>query len=243
MSQPVDSNHASEETLITYSLGSETIEEATAQHIGQCKTCMSEVTEVRSLQRALKKKLTRFDCPSAEMLTAYALGEIPPWARAEVWNHLHNCPRCTEEVQVTQQAYAMLFSPHLWQTMHRVVASLVLNPQYSVRDIEDDGMLPQMFQSFLARDIEVNLGRYEVERGKFLLTGRIHQKQAATSTSSPTPLAVRLLRINGGQPPELIDETPPGPDNFFELAPVPPGTYQLEVLLSDRLVEKGVLKL
>ena len=28
MSQPVDSNHASEETLITYSLGSETIEEA-----------------------------------------------------------------------------------------------------------------------------------------------------------------------------------------------------------------------
>ena len=241
MSQPVDSNHVSEETLIAYSLGSETIEEAILQHIRQCETCLSEVTRIRSLHHALKKKLSRFDCPSADRLTAYVLRELPPWARAEVWNHVCNCPRCTEEVQVTQQAYAVLPSPHLWQTMRRFVASLVLNPRHSVREIEDDGRPPQMFQNFVAGDIEVNLGRYEEERGKFLLTGRIHQKQAATSTS--TPLAIRLLRINGDQPPELIDETPPEPDNFFELAPVPPGTYQLEVLFSDRLVEIGVLKL
>ena len=242
MSQPVNSNHASEETLIAYTLGSETIEEAILQHIRQCKTCMSEVIWVRSLHQALKKKLSRFDCPSVDRLTAYALGELPPRARAEVWNHVRNCSRCTGEVQVTQQAHAVLPSPNLWQTVRRVVASLVLTPQYSVRDIEDDGMPPQMFQSFVAGDIEVDLGRYEEERGKFLLTGRIHQKQVATSTSSPTPLAVRLLRINGDQPPELIDETPPEPDDFFELAPVPPGTYQLEVLFSDRLVEIGVLK-
>ena len=243
MSQPVDSNHASEETLIAYSLGSGTIEEAILEHISQCKTCMNEVTRVRSLHHALKKTLSRFDCPSAERLTAYALGELPPWARAEVWNHVRNCPRCTGEVQVTQQAHAVLPSPHLWQTMRRVVASLVLNPRHSVREIEDDGMPPQVFQNFVAGDIEVNLGRYEEEQGKFLLTGRVHQKQAATSTSSSTPLAIRLLRINGDQPPELIDETPPDPDNFFELAPVPPGSYQLEVLFSDRLVEIGVLTL
>src|SRR5260370_36963932 len=94
-----------------------------------------------------------------------------------------------------------------------------------------------MFQSFIAGDIEVDLGRYEDEPHTFLLAGRIHQKQTESSPSLLTPLAVRLLRIIADQPPELIDETPLEPDNFFELASVPPGTYQLEVLFSDRLVE------
>ncbi len=91
-------------------------------------------------------------------------------------------------------------------------------------------------------EISKSIWVYEVEPGIFLLTGRIQQKQTETSIALPTPLADRLLRVTADQPPELIDETPLEPDNFFELAPVPPGTYQLEVLFSDRLVEIGELK-
>jgi Putative zinc-finger len=243
VSQPVDSNHASEEALLVYALWPETIQEATAQHIRQCKTCMSEVTDIRSLQRALKIKLARFDCPSAERLTAYALRELPLWERAEIKFHARNCPNCTEEIRATQLASEVLPSPLLWQNAARIFASLDFNLQRSVRAIEDEGEPHQMLQRFVAGDTEVNLGRFEDEGGASILSGKISQGEAAPPAPTPTPLAVRLLRVIVDQPPELVDETPLGPDNFFELGPVPPGTYQLEVLFSDRLLEIGELTL
>jgi len=250
LSLPVDPNHANEEDLTAFALRPETVEEAIAHHIAQCEICTSAVNDIASLQHALKKKLSRFDCPSAERLVDYALRELPFRERLEIREHMRNCQRCAEEIQVTQQASEVFPSPSLWQTVSRIVASRFLNSsqgarglEYSVRDIEDEGAPSQMFQSFVAGDIEVNLGRYEDELRTFLLTGRIQQKQTEPSISLPTPLAVRLLRVTVDQLPELIDETPLEPDNFFELAPVPPGTYQLEVLFSDRLVEIGELKL
>jgi hypothetical protein len=201
------------------------------------------------LQHELKKKLSRFDCPSPERLVDYALHKLPLRERLKIREHVRNCQRCAEEVQVTQQASEVFPSPSLWQTASRIVASRVLHSaqiarglEYSVRGIEDEGTASEMFKSFVAGDIEVSLGRYEDEPATFLLTGRIQQKQMESLNSLPTPLAVRLLRVMADQPPELVDETPLEPDNFFELAPVPPGTYRLEVLFSDRLVEIGELK-
>lgn len=250
MSLPVDPNHANEEALTAFALRPETVGEAIAQHIAQCEICTSAVNDIASLHHTLKRHLSRFDCPPAERLVDYALRELPSRERLEIREHVRNCQRCAEEIQVTQQASEVFPSPSLWQTVSRIVASRFLNsPQgargleYSVRDIEDEGAPSHMFQSFAAGDIEVDLGRYEDEPGTFLLTGRIHQKQTESSSSLLTSLAVRLLRITADQPPEIIDETPLEPDNFFELAPVPPGTYQLEVLFSDRLVEIGELKL
>lgn len=249
MSQSVDPNHANEEDLTAFALRPEMVEKSISHHIAQCETCTSAVNDIVSLQRGLKKNLSRFDCPSTERLVDYLYQRLPFGERLEVWEHARSCLRCTEEIWVTGQASEMLAPSSPWQTASRVVASRVLtSPQgavgleYSLRDIEDEGAPYQIFQSFVAGDIEVNLGHYQVEPGKLLLTGRISQKQT-TASSHFTPLAVRLLRVEEDQPPELIDETPLEPDSFFELAPVPPGTYQLEVLLSDRLVEIGELKL
>jgi hypothetical protein len=251
VSQPVDQNHANEEDLTAFALRPETVEKSIVHHITQCEKCISAVNNIVMLQRALKTKLSRFDCPSAEKLVDYLYGRLSFEEHLEVREHVRNCLRCTGEIQVTQQASEMFAPASLWQTVSRVVASRVLTSpqrgsglQYSLRDIEDEGAPYQIFQSFVAGDIEVNLGHYQVEPGTFLLTGRISQKQSALSAPLLfTPLAVRLLRIAADQPSELIDERPLEPDNFFELAPVPPGTYQLEVLLSDRLVEIGELKL
>jgi len=244
MYQPVDTNHPNKEVLTSYALQPETVEESLAQHIRQCVICMREVSEVTSLQRALIKKLSRFDCPSEDKLTAYALFELSPWECAELKDHLRNCPCCSEEVGVTQLASEVLPPPYLWQTANRFAATLLskhaLNLRFNMRESEDEGMPPQIFQTFVTDDIEVSLGRYEGERGTSLFTGRIHQKEAA---SSLTPLAARLLRVQENQPPELVDETLIGPDNFFELGPVSKGTFQLEVLFSDRLIEVGVLLL
>lgn len=250
MSLPVDPNHANEEDLTAFALRPETVEETIAQHIAQCEICTSAVNDIASLQHGLKKKLSRFDCPPAERLVDYALNEIPLRERLEIREHVRNCQRCAEEIQVTQQASEVFPPSSLWQTVSHIVASRFLNSsqgarglEYSVREIEGEGAPSHIFQSFMAGDIEVDLGRYEDEPHIFLLAGRIHQKQSESSTSLLTPLAVRLLRITADQPPELIDETPLEPDNFFELAPVPPGSYQLEVLFSDRLVEIGELQL
>ena len=250
MSQPVDSYHADEENLTTFALRPEAVEESIARHIAQCEICMSAVNDITLLQRALKKKLARFDCPPAEKLVDYTLHKLPLRERMEVREHARNCLRCSEEIQATQQVSEVYPPPSLWQTVTRVVASRDLNPprgagglEYSLRDVEGEDAATQIFQSFVAGDIECNLGRYEDEPGTFLLTGRIQQRQTEPSISLPTPLAVRLLRVRADQPLELIDETPLEPDNFFELAPVLPGTYKIEVLFSDRLVEIGELKL
>lgn len=250
MSQPVDPYHADEENLTTFALRPEAVEESIARHIAQCEICMRAVNDITLLQHALKRNLSRYDCPPAEKLVDYTLHKLPLRERVEVREHARNCRRCSEEIRVTQLVSEVYPPPSLWEAVARVVASRDLDLTqvvgglgYSLRDVEDEDALLHKFQSFVAGDIEFNLGRYEDEPGTFLLTGRIQQKQTEPSISLPIPLAVRLLRVRADQPPELIDETPLEPDNFFELAPVPQGTYQIEVLFSDRLVEIGELKL
>ncbi len=164
MSLPVDPNHANEEALTAFALRHETVEEAIAQHIAQCEICTSAVNDIASLQHTLKRHLFRFDCPPAERLVDYALHKLPLRERLEIREHARDCQRCAGEIQATQQASEMFPSPSLWQTVSRIVAARVLHsPQgggleYSVRDLEDEGTASQMFQSFVAGDIEVNLG-------------------------------------------------------------------------------------
>lgn len=236
MSQYVDRNHASEEALTTYALHPETVEEPIAQHIKQCQVCLRKASEITLLQRALLKKLARFDCPDAESLTAYALHEISPGERAKINKHLVSCQDCAEEVRMTQETSAKTLLS--WEVVRRVAASLLPRQapdfQYSMRALEDEDAPSHILQTFVAQDVEVTLGHYAQERGQFLFTGRIDLKPTVRPL---TPLAARLLGTTEDQQPVLIAEIPLGPDGFFELGPVPAGVYQLEILLSDCLIE------
>jgi hypothetical protein len=244
MSRPADLNHPSQKVLNAYALRPETVDQAITQHIKQCETCMRDVTAIVLLQRSLKKKLFRFDCPSEEKLTAYALHKLPLWERMAIEAHLPNCQHCSEEIRIIQRvAEDFLPSPSSapWETVRRIRALLQpQSPQYGLRELEGAGEPSPAIYTFAAEEIKGYLGSYEGERGMFFLTGRLQSQQAEQPL---TAIAARLLQASEAQQNALVSEATIEPDGFFELGPALPGTYQLEVLLSNRLVEIGSVRL
>lgn len=235
MSQPVDANHLPQEILAAYALRLGTVNQEFVQHIEQCEICTREVTTMISLQYTLKKKIFRFDCPSEEKLVTYALHSLPLWERTAIKAHLQNCRYCIEEVRVIQQTEEEASSPFstLWEAAHRIKAALLPQlPQYSFRDLEEAGEPRPTLSTFTVDEVTVRLSRSKGKQEKFFLTGMLE---------SPSGLAVRLLQVTETQPSVLISEVLIETDGFFDLGLVSPGIYQLEVLLSDRLIEIGSL--
>ncbi len=75
--------------------------------------------------------------------------------------------------------------------------------------------------------------RCEVERGQVVLCGIVGQGYDAAP-----PILVRLLRADATLAAETLVE-----GSSFELDPVPPGDYQLALLLPDRLLVIAALPL
>jgi hypothetical protein len=79
-------------------------------------------------------------------------------------------------------------------------------------------------QLFQAEAFAIAL-RCETEHGQVLISGVVGQGDHAP------PILARLLRADASPVDEALVE-----GASFELGPVPPGVYQLEVLLPDRLL-------
>jgi hypothetical protein len=75
--------------------------------------------------------------------------------------------------------------------------------------------------------------RCEMDRGQVVLCGIIGQGYDAAP-----PILVRLLRADAAPAAETLVE-----GSSFELGPVPPGDYQIEILLPDRLLVIAALTL
>lgn len=238
MSQPGAANHPPEEVLAAYALRLGPVDQAFIEHIEQCEICAHEIAPMISLCSALKEKLFRFDCPSEEKLTRFAFRELPIWERSAIEAHIQHCRHCTEEVHVLEQANSdILASPFstLWETTRRLTATLLPQlPQYGFRDLEEAGELSPTLYAFAVDEVTVRLSRSKGMQGTFFLTGMLEP---------PSGLAVRLLQDTEGQPPALISEVVIETDGFFDLGSVSPGTYRLEVLFPDRLIEIGSLHL
>lgn len=80
-------------------------------------------------------------------------------------------------------------------------------------------------QIFQAEAFAISL-RCEMEHGQVVILGVVGQGYDA-----PLPILVRLLRMDAAPVDEALVE-----GASFELGPVPPGEYHLEVLLPDRLL-------
>lgn len=238
MSQSGDANHPPEEMLAAYALRLGPVDQAFIEHIEQCEICAHAIAPMISLRSALKEKLFRFDCPSEEKLTRYAFHELPIWERPAIEAHIQHCRQCTEEVHVLQQAEGnVLASPFsaLWETARRLKAALLPQlPQYGFRDMEEAGEASSTLYAFAADGVTVHLSRSKGMQGTFFLTGMLEP---------PSGLAVRLLRDAEAQQPVLISEVAIETGGFFDLGSVSSGTYHLEVLFPDRLIEIGSLHL
>lgn len=92
-----------------------------------------------------------------------------------------------------------------------------------------------------AEDVEISL-RPRLERGKYFVTGSVSVGEHARVGE---PIAARLLQTS--MTAEGCEQVAPieAPIEYdaFELGPVPPGVYTIEVLFADRLLEIAALDL
>jgi anti-sigma factor RsiW len=70
----------------------------TLAHLGVCPQCAARVERVRSLQRRLRYKLYRCQCPSTQVLIDYCQGLLEPQQAAFASHHIAVCPHCAAEV-------------------------------------------------------------------------------------------------------------------------------------------------
>lgn len=97
-----------------------------AEHIRACAVCSAEAREHDRIQRALRQKLYRFDCPSAQTVGDYQLNMLDTEQDVQVARHVLECQECTAELH-SLRAY-LASDPQLTTTtmdrVRRVVARL-----------------------------------------------------------------------------------------------------------------------
>jgi hypothetical protein len=286
--------HADLEVLRAYATNQQTAEAAALHHIARCPQCLSEVAHLRSqMQVQVQPSDVAEAHPmwlSAEVLEAYALGELTGARRREVERHLRTCLRCAAEVAVSREflledvavsqgageSILPTIADAVSDTVRRVFASLLPGPSTQLNyqpAINTRGSTPQDTENtrdgassppangsqvssdsestswaaeaqpriYGAEGVEVSL-RPRLERGKYILTGSV---SVGAGASVGDPIAARLVSTSaaseGGEqaaPIEVRIEY-----DAFELGPMPPGTYTVEILFADRLLEIAALDL
>ena len=233
--------HASDEALAAFAMRraehQEDADDPEARHIGQCQECQAEVAHIKLLLRQLDQHVYRLECPSVEQLTAYALGELGATERRRIAAHVQGCARCADEVAITREVLAPANPPGALAAIRRVLAGLVpsqstLTPALNLRDRSrpDEDNAPRIFR---AEGVEITL-RSEADRGNAVLYGMIGRDEADAGTA---PISVRLLQsIETAHVEPAVAATADVELDAFELGPVPSGTYQVEVLLADRVI-------
>lgn len=231
--------HAAAEALAAYALDPRHMDDEQAKrHIETCVECRAEAAWLRGRLAAMEAGPERAQCPSVETVTAFALGELSGNEQLIAAAHIRGCAACTEEVAVAREALAApadeaLESP-LRAALRRVTAVLAPPPSLAgaraVRGEADEG---DTLRTYEAAGIEVTLrsAPHDTERGHFLVFGTVK----AAGTQPVAPVAA-LLVAQGEAVAALVIEAPFVGD-AFELEPVPPGTFRLDILLADRIVE------
>src|SRR5262245_12957147 len=73
-------------------------------HLRDCPHCMWRASEFDELQQLLRRRLYRILCPSSDDLLAYRLGWLDDRRASELRAHLHDCPHCTSELHLLDEA-------------------------------------------------------------------------------------------------------------------------------------------
>jgi hypothetical protein len=70
------------------------------RHLAGCPACISRLDAMRRFEGALQERLRRFDCPPPGVLVDYHAGMLDPDTAAAVEQHVADCPRCQEEMEM-----------------------------------------------------------------------------------------------------------------------------------------------
>src|SRR5579863_1973761 len=69
-------------------------------HVAACPACAAQARGYAGLDRQLRRRLGRVDCPPPQTLGEYQLDFLAPAERQAVAAHLVECPRCADELRV-----------------------------------------------------------------------------------------------------------------------------------------------
>jgi hypothetical protein len=234
--------HAAAEALAAYALDPRHMDDEPARrHIETCVECRAEAAWLRARVETLETSPERAQCPSVETVTAYALGELTDNEHLIAAAHIRGCAACTEEVTVAREALAVPAdeapeSP-LRAALRRATAVLAPPPSLAgaraVRGEADEG---DTLRTYEAEGLTVALrsAPHDTERGHFLVFGTVRMAGGQDGGRPVAPVAA-LLVAQGESPPVVIEA--PFVGDAFELEPVPPGIFRLDILLADRIVE------
>lgn len=236
--------HATAEALAAYALDPRHMDDEPAKrHIETCMECRAEAAWLRSRLAALEAGPERAQCPSVETVTAYALGELTGNEQLIAAAHIRGCTACTEDVAVAREALALpadetAESP-LRAALRRVTGVLAPPPSLATtRAVRGGGDEGDTLRTYEAAGVEVTLrsAPHDTERGHFLVFGTVKVAGGQEGTQPIAPVAALLVAQGEATVAPVVIEAPFVGD-AFELEPVPPGTFRLDILLADRIVE------
>ena len=75
-------------------------------HLAQCPGCRARLDAAQKAESWLYGKLSRWDCPSTQVLGEYVLGLLDDRHKSRIETHMMECPRCREEVELLRQFIA-----------------------------------------------------------------------------------------------------------------------------------------
>jgi hypothetical protein len=185
------------------------------------------------LEQQLRRALYRFDCPAPQLLGEYALALLDPSEHRRVAAHVMDCPRCAEELQTLRTFLTVEPepSPSVLDRLRRVIATLVTPPRGEAVFAELRGTVSAVAPLiFRAEDVTITVSTQPDE----LLGGIRHWALHGLMVRDSGPLLAartRLIAQDGAVHAADLDDL----GNFFYEG-LTPGTYQLEVALSEHVV-------
>jgi hypothetical protein len=75
-------------------------------HLQACPSCAKRANDLAMLQQTLQQRFYRMFCPSSEDLLVFQQRMINPDRYITIANHLRDCPHCTRELNLLEQATA-----------------------------------------------------------------------------------------------------------------------------------------
>jgi hypothetical protein len=99
------------------------VEPALLDHLRSCLYCSTRARSFARLERTLRDRLFRALCPSTTDLLAFQQRALGPERYVVIAEHLRECPHCTHELALLDQATSNALAA-LGQPSRRIVATL-----------------------------------------------------------------------------------------------------------------------
>jgi len=232
MANCFDPTLMTDDVLAAYSLDPSATDAAVRSHVQQCAVCQ----EILSTLERENTALIRFDCPSGKRLFEYAVGLLDPVDADVVASHLQICTRCQDEYTQVQSASfpeTVATSPFkALSTLPRLVASIVsaafgsqLQPVSQTRSAKEEDVIQEYEAGTLMLSLRQLAGTTPIVMHGGLSTG--------------DGVIARLLHAGGTTVAhEVVIQ-----GDAFTFDEVMPGTYDLEVICTDRIVMVATLSI